>query len=73
MGKLINLAAKTQVDIPDLSEDSIYILEESIERIKKEIKSKKETTAWAWYKTKDTIEKVKLIEAILSTRGISWH
>ncbi len=73
MGKLIDLAAKTQIDIPDLSEDSIYLLEDSIEKIKEEIKNKKETTAWGWYKAKDTIERVKIIEAILKTRGISWH
>ena len=73
MGKLLDLATKTQIDIPDLSEDSIYILEDSIERIKEEIKKKKETTAWLWHKTKDTTERVKIIEAILKTRGILWH
>ena len=70
MGKLIEIAAKTKVDIPDIGEESIYILEDNIRKIQEEIKHKKATTAWGWYRSKNDKQKEDIIKAIFASRGI---
>ena len=70
MGKLVEIAASEKIEVLNLDESSIYLLEDSIERMKKEIENKKQTTAWSWYKSKDDNQKRNIVETILRMGGI---
>ena len=71
IGKLIEIAAKTKIEIPNIGEESIYILENNIKEVEKEIKSKKQTTAWGWYRAKTEKQKKEIAKAILKSRGVT--
>ena len=71
IGKMIEIAALINIEIAELSFETIALLRDNIEKITKHITLKKQTTGWAWHKTKTEEDKLKIVKYILSTRGIS--
>ena len=68
---MLDIAGKLNIEIIDLSPESVMLLKENIKTITSEIVSKKQTTGWAWYNAKENEEeKKRLIEIILKQKGI---
>ena len=71
IAKMLDIAGKLNIEIVDLSPESVMLLKENIKTITSEIVSKKQTTGWAWYNAKENEEeKKRLIEFILKQKGI---
>mgnify|MGYP003116636752 CR=1 FL=1 len=70
MGKLIEIATKANIEVPNIGKESIYILESNIKEIEEEIKHKKQTTSWGWHRAKNDKQKKDIVKAIFASRGI---
>ena len=70
LATLLKIASSLNIEILDLSAESIILLEENIENLKNRIDNKKKTTAWAWHNCKSNEEKNRVIKNILEFKGI---
>ena len=67
LGKLLEISNSIKIEIPNLSNDCIYILEENIASLIKEIDSKKITSAWAWYNAENEEKKLLILKHIANS------
>ena len=65
IGKLLVIAAEENVNIDNLSEETITNFDKNIDDLKKEIDNIKQTTAWKWYLSTTEEEKDKIIQDIV--------
>ena len=68
---LLDLAGGLNIELSDLSTESILLLKNNIESIFNEIDIKKKTVAWAWYNSASEEEKVSLAKTILVSQGVN--
>ena len=67
----MDLAGGLNIELSDLSTESILLLKNNIESIFNEIDIKKKTVAWAWYNSASEEEKVSLAKTILVSQGVN--
>jgi len=63
---LLNLAGTLNIELIELSLESILLLENNINSIESEIVNKKTTTAWAFYLAENDEEKDQVVQVILN-------
>jgi len=71
VGKMIEIASLNNIEITELSFETIDLLQKNIEEITRNIATKKNTSGWAWHKAKTDEDKFKIIKYILHTKGVS--
>ena len=67
---LLNIAGSLNIELAELSPESLALLKNNIETLHKEIYMKKQTTGWAWHNTKSDEEKEMIIKTILKRQGV---
>ena len=67
ISKLIEIADLLEIESPEFSKESIYILEVKIQEISKDISDLKNTSGWAWSLLKTNEEKKQFIKSLIST------
>mgnify|MGYP003644024657 CR=1 FL=1 len=67
---ILDIAGSLNMEIIDLSPESIFLLSENIKTLSEGIDSKKKTASWAWHNSQTEEEKVTIIKSILSHKGI---
>ena len=71
IAKMLEIAGVLNIEILELSQESILLLNENIKTLSEEIFKKKQTTGWAWHKAgDDDEEKKRLVKFILNQKGI---
>ena len=70
LGKLIELSNEAKIEDLDLSKESILLLEKNVALLEKKIHTLKTTAAWIWYNSTCDKEKDKIIQNILTSKGI---
>ena len=71
MGKLLEIAGNINLEVPNLSSETIFLLEENIDNLEKDINNKKQTSAWLWSQAKLDSEKDEIIKYIINNKGVS--
>jgi len=71
LAKLMQIAGGINIEIIELSPESIKLVENNIKEIAEAIYHKKQTTAWAWSQSTTGEEKDRIVKNILSSQGIS--
>ena len=71
IGRLLDIAGAANIELTELSPESVSLLKNNIETIFKEIYNKKQTTAWAWYNAQSDEEKEVIIKNILIYKGVT--
>ncbi len=69
IGKLLEVAAEVNIKISSLSDESVTILKENISYLDKQIKSKKNSTAWHWYHSDSEDKKEQILKHIFNHKG----
>jgi len=67
---ILDIAGSLNMEIIDLSPESVILLSENIKTLSEGIDSKKSTASWAWYNSQTEEEKVTIIKNILLHKGI---
>jgi hypothetical protein len=67
---LLDIASGLNIEISELSPESIKLLENNIVYLSGEINKMKSSTGWAWHKANTKEEKQKIINIILKQRGV---
>ena len=67
---ILDIAGSLNMEIIDLSPESVILLSENIKTLSEGIDSKKKTASWAWYNSQTEEEKVTIIKNILLHKGI---
>ena len=67
LGKLLEIASVVRIDIPNLSDECLFILQDNIQELIKKIDNKKTTSSWAWYGAKNHEDKMIILEKIIQT------
>ena len=67
---ILDIAGSLNMEIIDLSPESVILLSENIKTLSEGIDSKKKTASWAWHNSRTEEEKVTIIKSILSHKGI---
>ena len=71
IAKILEIAGTLNIEVTNLSEESLSLLKNNIDTLNNEIQEKKQTTAWAWYNAGNDEEKKKtIIQFILKFKGI---
>jgi len=70
IGKLLEIAGELNIELLELSPESILLLESNIEILSSGIVNKKKTTGWSWHCAKSQEEKESIVQAILKMKGI---
>mgnify|MGYP003113119649 FL=1 len=73
LGVLIEIAGRLNIEVTELSPESIVLLEENIKFLANDIFMKKKSAAWLWEEANSDEEKIRLVEGIFNTRGISIY
>ena len=67
---LLNLAGTLNIELLELSAESLLLLENNINTLAMEIYKKKKTTAWVWHQSESEEQKEALIKQILILKGV---
>jgi len=70
-GRLLELGAELNIEVGELSDDSIELLEQNTLDLEKKLEGLKNSTAWFWYNSETEEEKKELSKFILKQKGIS--
>ena len=70
IGRLLGIAGEINIELTNLSVESLLLLNSNIQKLFKEIQTKKNTIAWAWSNTVSEEDKKKIIENILLYKGV---
>ena len=70
VGKILEIAALIDVDVLELSSDTISLLQNNINKVYKEIETRKKSSAWFWHHANTEEEKLTIIKHILKSKGI---
>ena len=68
---LLNLAGRFNIELLELSEESIVLLESNIKNLAMEIHQRKQTSAWAWSQCQSDEERESIIQQILTFKGVN--
>ena len=69
LGKILEIAGSLNLELLELSEDSINLLEKNIQTLSTNLNNMKQTVAWLWHNAQTAEEKNNLINAILQDKG----
>lgn len=70
LAKMLEIAANLNIEITELSQESVELLEKNVETLAKEIIKVKNTHAWKWHKANSTQVKENIIKSIFLSKGI---
>lgn len=70
LAEMLELSGHLNLDMIDLSENSIKLLKENVETLVDDIDIIKKTWAWKWDNAKSEDVKLNIIESILNQKGI---
>jgi hypothetical protein len=70
IGKLLEIAGNLNIELVELSPESLALLENNIKTLSIEIHKKKNTVAWSWSQVNSDNERMDLIRMILKNKGI---
>jgi hypothetical protein len=66
IGKLIEICSQLQIEVNNLSEDSLNSFTENINKLSNVIEEKKQTVAWLWHNTSSDEEKEGLAQFLIN-------
>ena len=69
LAALLDIAGNLNIEIIELSPESLVLLKNNIDLLSKEINTLKENTAWYWANAKDEEEKNKILEFVYNFRN----
>tara|TARA_R110000822_G_scaffold27282_1_gene81571 strand:+ start:2166 stop:2753 length:588 start_codon:yes stop_codon:yes gene_type:complete len=67
---ILDIASSLNMEMVELSPESIFLLSENVKTLSEGIDSKKKTASWAWHQSKTEEEKVTIIKMILFAKGV---
>jgi hypothetical protein len=67
---ILDIAGSLNMEIVELSPESIFLLSENVKTLSEGIDSKKKTASWAWHHSENEEEKLAIIKMILLGKGI---
>lgn len=71
IAKILEIAGGLNIEVPNLSPESILLLNNNIKKVSDLIEVKKQSAAWHWYESgDDDLKKEALIKIILKHKGI---
>ena len=70
LAKLLEIAGTLNIELVELSPESVALLENNIKMLVKEVHSMKQSTAWAWANAETEEQKQKIIKFLLDLKGI---
>jgi hypothetical protein len=73
LGKILEISGSLNLELLELSNESINLLEKNIKTISKNLSNMKQTVAWGWHNATSDEDKTSLIEAILKDKGINYE
>ena len=68
---LLEIAGRLNIELSDLSSESVLLLENNIKLLAYKIHQKKQTAAWSWHQAKNDEEREKIILLILQNKGVA--
>jgi len=68
--KLLEIAGTLNIELVELSPESVALLENNIKMLVKEVHNMKQSTAWAWANAETEEQKQKIIKFLMDSRGI---
>ena len=71
LGKLLEISSAINIEITDLSEESLLLLEENIKFIENEVLMKKRTVGYQWHCAQSPEDKNKIVHFWFKERGIT--
>ena len=69
LARLLEIAGNENIEITELSQESLVLLEKNIETISEEILTLRQTAGWRWHHAKTDEERNAIMSLVLSTRG----
>jgi hypothetical protein len=70
LAKMLEIAGSLNIEISELSQESVQLLENNVETLTKEIIKIKNTHGWKWYKADSIQIKENIIKSIFRSKGI---
>ena len=67
---ILDIAGSLNMEIVELSPESIFLLSENVKTLSEGIDSKKKTASWAWHHSENEEEKAAIIKMILLAKGV---
>tara|TARA_A100001515_G_scaffold87979_2_gene69945 strand:- start:1963 stop:2529 length:567 start_codon:yes stop_codon:yes gene_type:complete len=71
LGKLMEIAISLNIEIEELSEQSLELLKQNVSKAEEKLKQLKESTAWYWYNAENDERKHQLALFILKEKGVN--
>ena len=70
LAQLLEIAGGLNIEVSELSAESVALLENNISSLNKDIVNMKSSSGWAWYKAQTPKEKKAVISFILKQKGV---
>jgi hypothetical protein len=70
IARLLEIAGVANIELIELSDESLSLLKNNIETISKDIDMKKQTAAWVWYNAESDEQRENIVKNILNHHGI---
>jgi hypothetical protein len=70
IARLLEIAGVANIELIELSDESLSLLKNNIETISKDIDMKKQTAAWVWYNAESDEQRENIVKNILKHHGI---
>ena len=71
LARLLEIAGNENIEITELSQESLVLLEKNIETISEEIFTLRQTAGWRWHHAKTDEERNAIMSMVLSIKGES--
>jgi hypothetical protein len=69
LAQLLEIAGGLNIEVSELSAESVALLENNISSLNKDIINMKSSTGWAWHKAKNPKERKAIIDFLLKHKG----
>jgi hypothetical protein len=70
IARLLEIAGVANIELIELSDESLSLLKNNIKTISKDINTKKQTAAWAWHTAESDEQRENIVKNILKHHGI---
>ena len=71
LATMLDIAGLLNLEIVELSPESIFLLSENIKTLSDGINNKKKTASWVWHQSETEEQKVAIIKMILLSKGVN--
>ena len=71
LAKMLELAGNLNIEIIELSKESVQLLENNVETLSNQIINDKKTYAWKWHKRESDDSKENVVKSIFRSKGIN--